>query len=565
MRAEKYIITTTIQGKVRNRFWESKRPLKLLHPEQYRIEKLGSVVRISDRRSNARVAEFGPSDLETGAVLSLPGMHLGIRKAGHISVPFLSHQTKGTFGRVDPSALSEGAQLFVYSGVRRTMIASQGVTSAFVAYARSRPIAVVYRKNEELYWIKPLLEGVRLKFRGERPANGTVGEPWQLSKEQLISSTLIRGVYWWRFNLVQVPSIPESKKDDSVLIPGLFSNADQTWFRFFGIASAIFFSVLTLLIMQFYSKKQSLDNLLPQTAKVVLKAPEIIPLKPKALEKIVKPIPVAEVEKPKTVELKDEPKEIKKEQPAPVVVAKPNEKIAPALLSQKKSDTPGSKEKGKSQKVAGAQKTSNDDLQDFLGQLAGSGGKAGLPGLSGATTTRPDARGLFSGGNKELLSPTEIKPGAPGAGLNNKELKIGGGNLGSAGVGDGVGYAAGEYAKIEGQGGSLISLDKSSYTVDEGLTKEEVAAVIESHMAEVRACYEASLLKKDRLEGRIHYAFLIQPTGGVNRATPNNVTFPDQDVIQCIQQRILTWIFPKPRGGVTVNVNYPFVFRTLRR
>lgn len=568
MKAEKYIVTTTIHGKVRNQFWEPKRPLGLLYPEQYIVEKQGSVIRISDWKSKSRIAEFGPSDLDTGAVVAVQGMHIGIRRATSLSVPFLSSDNHNFKNNSAASLISmSDAQLFVYSGVRRSMISSQGVVSAFVAYARSRPIAVVYRKNEELYWIKPLLDGVRLKLRGEKSSTGSVGEPWQLSKDQLLGSTLIRGVYWWRFNLLNVPEVIPDKNDDKALVAGLFSNADQKLFRFFLIACGLFTSLILLALFQFYQSHPKEEKILPQFAKTLLKSPTIVPIKAKQLNSLTKPpVPIA-IEKPKTVNVVDMQKDLVKPEQTPAkVIAKAEEKIAPALIAKKTSEVQGSKERGKNLKIAGAQKTETDDLKNLLGELTDSGGKAGLPGLDGATTQRSNARGLFSGGSRELLTPTEIRPGAPGVNdVKDNSLRIGGGNLGSNGSGDGIGYAAGEYAKIEGQGGSLISLDKTSYTVDEGLTKEEVAAVIESHMAEVRACYEASLLKKERLEGRVHYAFKIQPTGGVNQAIPNQVTFPDRDVIQCIQQRIQTWIFPKPRGGVTVNVNYPFVFRTLKR
>jgi outer membrane biosynthesis protein TonB len=32
---------------------------------------------------------------------------------------------------------------------------------------------------------------------------------------------------------------------------------------------------------------------------------------------------------------------------------------------------------------------------------------------------------------------------------------------------------------------------------------------------------------------------------------------------QCIRNKLMKWKFPKPRGGVGVDITYPFIFKVL--
>ena len=70
-----------------------------------------------------------------------------------------------------------------------------------------------------------------------------------------------------------------------------------------------------------------------------------------------------------------------------------------------------------------------------------------------------------------------------------------------------------------------------------------------------------TLQKNAKLAGRVSMKFLIGPEGYVTSANIGNSSLNYQPSETCIRDHLKTWKFPKPQGGVTVKVNYPFVLR----
>ena len=128
-----------------------------------------------------------------------------------------------------------------------------------------------------------------------------------------------------------------------------------------------------------------------------------------------------------------------------------------------------------------------------------------------------------------------------------------------------MGYGSGEHGSISGQGTSLASVDPGGSTVDEGLSKDEVGAVIHAHLSEIRYCHEAAMLRDPKIEGKLTLHFSINPVGAIESAETQATTLSDPDLGNCITKHLKTWKFPKPRGGVHVAVSYPFLFKTLSR
>jgi TonB family protein len=176
----------------------------------------------------------------------------------------------------------------------------------------------------------------------------------------------------------------------------------------------------------------------------------------------------------------------------------------------------------------------------------------GASSLTSKSATNPTlaakSPGLFNGGSVPM-SPTDIKPTYSSD--NSKVGAVGGG------------YAKGEHASVGGKGSSFVSVDVGGPTVEEGLKKDEVGAVIHKHTDEIRYCHESALLYKPNLEGKVVVKFGIGPTGRVENATIESSTAGDKSLEQCILKKLVTWQFPKPKGGVHVNVSYPFIFKTL--
>ncbi len=127
-----------------------------------------------------------------------------------------------------------------------------------------------------------------------------------------------------------------------------------------------------------------------------------------------------------------------------------------------------------------------------------------------------------------------------------------------------IGYSNGVKGALSaGGGGDAISLGTSEAEVEEGLTKEEVGRVIHAHMKEVRYCYESSMVRASKVDGRVVLDFAINGKGVVAKVKVSNSSLPDPALGECIMRRLRTWQFPNPKGGVTVEVAYPFIFKTL--
>jgi Zn-dependent protease with chaperone function len=90
------------------------------------------------------------------------------------------------------------------------------------------------------------------------------------------------------------------------------------------------------------------------------------------------------------------------------------------------------------------------------------------------------------------------------------------------------------------------------------LDKSLIRGVIVEHINEVKACYEAALVKQPRLAGRVITAFTIGTSGQVESAVLHTSTMDNPRVENCIVNAVRSWQFPRPEGGI-VMVQYPFV------
>ncbi len=97
--------------------------------------------------------------------------------------------------------------------------------------------------------------------------------------------------------------------------------------------------------------------------------------------------------------------------------------------------------------------------------------------------------------------------------------------------------------------------------VEGGLTMDQIAAVINRHQGEIVNCYEKGLQVKPNLAGRVGVKFMINGGGRVSVANVNGSSLADSKVEGCILNRLRSWPFPKPIGGVNVKVTYPFVLK----
>jgi TonB family protein len=130
---------------------------------------------------------------------------------------------------------------------------------------------------------------------------------------------------------------------------------------------------------------------------------------------------------------------------------------------------------------------------------------------------------------------------------------------GSSGAGSGYGSGAGGLGAHKERGISLDS-DAAAVEVEGSLDRELIRRIIRQHANQVRYCYEKQLQLDPSLQGKIVVGFVIGAEGNVTSATIEQSTLSSPAVGQCVVERVKTWIFPMPKGGI-VKVAYPFTFK----
>lgn len=202
-------------------------------------------------------------------------------------------------------------------------------------------------------------------------------------------------------------------------------------------------------------------------------------------------------------------------------------------------------------------------IQQNLGFLGLLGKKELTKALGGMPTALKDASAGAGAGGKEG-SGGELLVGL-GAGVKRTTV----GNSGVAGLGGigtkGAGGGAGGYGNSmvgsgEGKGLSTVPLSQDM-VLEGGLDRSVIQATIAKYLSQVRACYEDGLRNSPGLTGTVTMAFEILGAGSVQSPRVARTSLGNPGVEGCISRSMMNWKFPKPLGGVTVKVAYPFLLR----
>ena len=125
---------------------------------------------------------------------------------------------------------------------------------------------------------------------------------------------------------------------------------------------------------------------------------------------------------------------------------------------------------------------------------------------------------------------------------------------GPAGSGAGNGDPNGSpWGEADGDDGDAV--------VTGGLDRDQIAEVIARNLGQITYCYEQGLQRQPNLAGRVSVRFQIGGQGRVSTARVSHSSVRSAQVESCITSKLKTWKFPRPQGGVTVAVTYPFVLR----
>ncbi len=136
------------------------------------------------------------------------------------------------------------------------------------------------------------------------------------------------------------------------------------------------------------------------------------------------------------------------------------------------------------------------------------------------------------------------------------------GGVGTKGAGGGKGgYGNTMVASGTGKGISGISVASNDLVLDGGLSRYAINATIAKYLSQVRRCYENELNKTPGLEGLVTVAFQINGQGKLNYSKVLKSSLGSPAAESCITTKMMNWKFPKPKGGVNVNINYPFMLR----
>jgi pSer/pThr/pTyr-binding forkhead associated (FHA) protein len=147
-------------------------------------------------------------------------------------------------------------------------------------------------------------------------------------------------------------------------------------------------------------------------------------------------------------------------------------------------------------------------------------------------------------------------PGGGGTGWDT----IGTGRYGTIGHGSGAGQgygAGGGRGSLRGRTAAVPSVAIGQPSSSGDLDKAIIRRYINRNLQKIRYCYEKQLLAKPTLAGTVQSQFFITPNGTVASSNASGV---DGEVASCVADVIKNIEFPKPNGGGSVQVNYPFIF-----
>lgn len=134
----------------------------------------------------------------------------------------------------------------------------------------------------------------------------------------------------------------------------------------------------------------------------------------------------------------------------------------------------------------------------------------------------------------------------------------------TAGKGGGQGhYKSLGGMNVGGVGQGEVGVEEEDVDISGGLDREVIANYIKDQLGHIRYCYERQLSANPELFGKIQVRFTIGPSGSVAEQKIGENSLKNAMVEGCILRRVASWAFPAPKGGMSVMVTYPFLFRSI--
>ncbi len=160
--------------------------------------------------------------------------------------------------------------------------------------------------------------------------------------------------------------------------------------------------------------------------------------------------------------------------------------------------------------------------------------------------------GSGRGGIKGYMPGQGLIAGSAGEGARAQSA----GGYGTKGVGGGkAGY--GKLNMVGGTSATSLSLEEEP-SVNGGLDRDQIIAVINRNRGQIIYCYEKGLQAQPNIGGRVAMDFTIGTNGRVSVAKVAQSSLGSSLVENCMLARLRSWQFPRPVGNVNVDVLYPF-------
>ena len=92
------------------------------------------------------------------------------------------------------------------------------------------------------------------------------------------------------------------------------------------------------------------------------------------------------------------------------------------------------------------------------------------------------------------------------------------------------------------------------------LTRKQIRLVVRAKLPELRACFKTGLRRSPKIGGHLLLRFSINSKGKPENVRVVADALGEAAVADCIIARLPDWQFPKPRGGASIEIVYPFLF-----
>ncbi len=618
-----FVVTIQVGDATSSHVWDSRKAMPIGHPFRWVLERTESgaiQVRniagapeleaglIPAQSSSHPTARLTASAVEKGAELELP-------EASRIARSKFTMHIKPVLWLAPAYETHDGGrtELRVYECFGDWTQEAQAVNSSFIGRIEGKAVFKLEKVLAGRYTIISMKDGLTLGTSSRAGTELASGERHEATAEELHDRVIRFGDFTWRLEGCTdgaiVPAID--------LAPPIADPSSESFKQAFKYACA---ALMVFALTASLWPKTDNEVIAPQTTRLVLKKPVHQHMtsavrgdlkardfsmgttktsKPRGATKVAHPSAVqaaqpshkmpGAVAKKKTATpaksiVKAKPKSkpvvvVAHVTPKPKTVSKPVAHVTPKKVSKpvivahphitpRKTQARASYDPSKSQMArafqgvafkSASQSAVNGGMTRLLKQSRFGEGSDSRYGAQGMLNSRSALRG--SGGYSSGTVGTSGVEVATLGGGGSGGGEGGGGNYGGNG---GVGYGRGSHALVSGQGKSFISMDTGASEVDEGLTKEQVAAVFNKHKSEIRYCHESALLRAPGTQGKLQLKFTINGAGSVKNLNVAE-SAGDSSLDDCITRRLVTWKFPQPRGGVNVAVNRPILFKTLGR